>query len=88
MGFPLLTCYSTKCTNTFELQLIGVPNESSMDFVKGENAKRYLRELPQFEKQSLTEKFPMVPPEALDLVEKMLAFNPAMRITGNAFLAC
>lgn len=68
-------------------KLIGVPNESSLDFVKGENAKRYLRELPQYEKQSLTEKFPMVPPEALDLVEKMLEFNPAKRITVEDALA-
>jgi hypothetical protein len=38
--------------------------------------------LPRYEKQSLLEKFPTVPPLALDLVEKMLEFDPAKRITG------
>ncbi|KAH7352521.1 hypothetical protein KP509_19G049800 [Ceratopteris richardii] len=68
-------------------KLIGVPNESNMDFVKGDNAKRFLRELPKYEKQSLREKYPMVPPEAMDLVEKMLEFNPARRITVEDALA-
>ena len=62
--------------------MIGVPDESSLSFVKSENARRYLRELPRYEKQSLLEKFPTVPPLALDLVENMLKFDPAKRITG------
>ena len=61
-------------------QLIGVPDESSLSFVKSENARRYLRELPRYEKQSLLEKFPTVPPLALDLVENMLKLQQSTKL--------
>jgi serine/threonine protein kinase len=64
------------------LQLIGTPNEADLDFVN-ENARRYIRQLPRHASQSLSEKFPHVHPSAIDLVEKMLTFDPRQRITGK-----
>ena len=68
------------------MQLIGTPNEADLDFVN-ENARRYIRQLPRHARQSFPEKFPHVQPLAIDLVEKMLTFDPRQRITGNAFEA-
>ncbi|KAK4429698.1 Mitogen-activated protein kinaseD5 [Sesamum alatum] len=52
-----------------------------------ENAKRYIRQLPPYRRQSFTEKFPQVHPLAIDLVEKMLTFDPRQRITVEDALA-
>lgn len=67
------------------LQLIGTPTEADLGFLN-ENAKRYIRQLPLYRRQSLTEKFPHVHPAAIDLVEKMLTFDPRQRITGEFIL--
>lgn len=64
------------------LQLIGTPTEADLGSLN-ENAKRYIRQLPRHARQSLAEKFPNVHPLAIDLVEKMLAFDPKQRITGK-----
>lgn len=64
------------------LQLIGTPSEAELGFLN-DNAKRYIRQLPLYRRQSFTEKFSQVHPAAIDLVEKMLTFDPRLRITGN-----
>ena len=64
------------------MQLIGTPSEADLGFLN-ENAKRYIRQLPQYCRQSFAEKFPHVHPAAIDLVEKMLTFDPRQRITGK-----
>lgn len=66
------------------MQLIGTPSEAEMEFLN-ENAKRYIRQLPLYRRQSFVEKFPHVNPAAIDLVEKMLTFDPRRRITGAKF---
>lgn len=63
-------------------KLIGSPDDSSLGFLRSENAKRYLRQLPQFGKQDLSAKCPRMSAEPLDLLEKMLIFDPDKRITG------
>jgi mitogen-activated protein kinase 6 len=68
------------------MELIGTPNEADLDFVN-ENARRYIRQLPRHASQSLSEKFPHVHPSAIDLVEKMLTFDPRQRITVEGALA-
>ncbi|XP_073125215.1 mitogen-activated protein kinase homolog MMK1-like [Henckelia pumila] len=62
------------------MELIGTPSESDLESFH-ENGKKYIRKLPPYKRQSFAEKFPHVPPLALDLVEKMLAFDPRKRIT-------
>lgn len=67
------------------LQLIGTPAEAELGFLN-ENAKRYIRQLPVYRRQSLTDKFPHVNASAIDLVEKMLTFDPRKRLTGENLL--
>ncbi|KAE8728108.1 Mitogen-activated protein kinase-like protein D5 [Hibiscus syriacus] len=64
----------------FLMELVGTPSEAEMDFLN-EKAKRYIHQLPVHRRQTLTEKFPNVNPLAVDLVEKMLTFDPRQRIT-------
>lgn len=66
------------------LQLIGTPSEAELEFFN-DNAKRYIRQLPPYRRHSFAEKFPHVNPAAIDLVEKMLTFDPRQRITGEFF---
>ena len=65
----------------FVLQLIGSPTEYDIGSLN-DSAKQYLRQLPWFDRQSLYLKFPNVPYSAIDLVEKMLKFDPRQRISG------
>lgn len=67
-------------------ELIGSPDDSSLRFLRSENARKYLRQLPQFGKQNLSAKFPSMSAEPLDLLEKMLVFDPVKRITVDEAL--
>ncbi|KAL4272097.1 hypothetical protein GQ457_13G027850 [Hibiscus cannabinus] len=68
------------------IQLIGTPSVAEMECLN-ENARRYIQHLPVYHRQSFTEKFPTVHPLAIDLVEKMLTFDPRRRITVEDALA-
>lgn len=68
-------------------ELMGFPKDSDLDYVRSENAIRYLQQLPKHSKQPLAVKFPHLPPLAVDLIEKMLAYDPARRITAEEALA-
>lgn len=63
-------------------KLIGSPDEASLGFLRSDNARRYIRQFQQYRKQKFSARFPNMLPEALDLLEKMLIFDPNKRITG------
>lgn len=67
-------------------QLLGSPDDSDLGFLRSDNAKKYVKQLPHVEKQPFTSKFPDVSPLAIDLAEKMLVFDPSKRITGMPHL--
>ncbi|KAK6926852.1 Protein kinase domain [Dillenia turbinata] len=68
-------------------ELLGTPTESDLGFVTNEDARRYIRQLPPHPHQALTNLFPHVHPLAIDLVDKMLTFDPTQRITVEEALA-
>ncbi|ESQ44109.1 hypothetical protein EUTSA_v10006460mg [Eutrema salsugineum] len=68
------------------MELVGSPSEEDLGALN-ENAKRYLRQLPSRPRQSFAEKFPDVPPLAIDLMEKILTFDPRQRISVEDALA-
>ncbi|XP_047341399.1 mitogen-activated protein kinase homolog MMK2-like [Impatiens glandulifera] len=67
-------------------ELIGSPDDASLGFLRSNNARRYVRQLPQYPKQQISSKFPSKPPGAVDLLEKMLVFDPNRRITVDEAL--
>ncbi|PPR91484.1 hypothetical protein GOBAR_AA29197 [Gossypium barbadense] len=69
------------CYNERMRQLLGSPEDSDLGFLRSDNARKYVKQLPHFPKQPFAEKFPDVSPVAIDLAEKMLVFDPSKRIT-------
>ncbi|KAL6504903.1 Mitogen-activated protein kinase mmk1 [Orobanche hederae] len=68
------------------MELIGTPSEVELGPLN-ESSKIYIRQLPPYRRQSFIQKFPQVHPLAIDLVEKMLTFDPRQRITVENALA-
>ncbi|CAI0548546.1 unnamed protein product [Linum tenue] len=68
-------------------ELLGTPTESELGFVRNEDARKYIRQLSPHPRQPLAKLFPHVHPSAMDLVDKMLTFDPTRRITVEEALA-
>ncbi|KAJ6345509.1 hypothetical protein OIU78_008212 [Salix suchowensis] len=68
-------------------ELLGKPTESDLGFVRNEDARRYIQQLDSHPRRSLAELFPLVHPLAIDLVDRMLTFDPTRRITVEEALA-
>ncbi|KAL8158594.1 hypothetical protein V2J09_000131 [Rumex salicifolius] len=56
-------------------ELVGTPEDSDLGFLRSDNAKRYMKQLPRVPKEPFSRKFPHVSPIALDLAQKMLTNN-------------
>lgn len=88
--FPLSadrpTTYSDKLDQLNVIfSVIGTPNEGDIGNL-GE-VKQYLRKLPKKEPRDLREMFAGAPPESLELLKRMLAFNPDARISVDDALS-
>ncbi|KAJ9698240.1 hypothetical protein PVL29_007364 [Vitis rotundifolia] len=64
-------------------ELLGTPTESDLGFIRNDDARRYIMQLPQHPRQPLENVFPHIHPLAIDLIDRMLTFDPTKRITGN-----
>ncbi|MED6148540.1 Mitogen-activated protein kinase 11 [Stylosanthes scabra] len=67
-------------------ELVGSPDDTSLGFLRSDNARRYVKQLPQCAKQNFSAKFPNISAGAIDLLEKMLIFDPSRRITVDEAL--
>ncbi|EED91806.1 predicted protein [Thalassiosira pseudonana CCMP1335] len=65
---------------------LGKLPEEELDFVTSEKARRFMRKLPNKPVVPLSQQFPETPPEALDLLGKMLQIHPKKRITVDEAL--
>lgn len=68
-------------------QLIGSPTDEDLGFLRNDNARRYTRQLPRYNRQPLAQKYPRINAGALDLIDKMLVFDPARRISVEEALS-
>ncbi|CAN6635029.1 mitogen-activated protein kinase Slt2p/MPK1 [Trichomonascus vanleenenianus] len=63
------------------LRILGTPSEETLSRIGSQRAQEYVRSLPYMPKVPFQQLYPRANPEALDLLEKMLAFDPADRVT-------
>jgi mitogen-activated protein kinase 7 len=63
------------------LAIRGTPDDSTLRRIGSERAQIYIRSLPRMPKVPLVQLYPKATPLALDMMEKMLDFDPATRIT-------
>lgn len=66
---------------TIICEKLGKLPENDLEFVTSDKAKRFLRKLPDKAPPSLRRQFPGTPPDALDLLARMLTIHPRKRIT-------
>jgi len=63
------------------VSVLGSPYESELDFINDLRAKRFIESLPYTRGIHFSQLFPQADPLAIDLLQKMLAFDPTRRIT-------
>ncbi|GAV02644.1 hypothetical protein RvY_13183 [Ramazzottius varieornatus] len=63
------------------LNILGSPTAEDLNSIYNERARSYLQSLPSKAKQPWLKIFPAADAKALDLLERMLTFNPDKRIT-------
>ena len=66
---------------TLILDVLGTPTMEDYYGIKSRRAREYIRSLPFKKKIPMKAMFPKTSDLALDLLEKLLAFNPVKRIT-------
>jgi mitogen-activated protein kinase 7 len=69
------------------LSILGTPDDETLRRIGSERAQMYIRSLPRMQKVPFSQLFPKANPVALDLLEKLLKFDPAVRITVEEALA-
>jgi mitogen-activated protein kinase 7 len=63
------------------LHYLGTPNEETLSRIGSPRAQEYVRNLPYMPKIPFQRLFPQANPDALDLLDRMLAFDPSSRIS-------
>lgn len=69
------------------LDVLGTPSLDDFYAISSHRSRDYLRALPFKKKKPFASLYPNANPDALDLLERMLAFNPRKRITVEECLA-
>ncbi|KAJ3908274.1 kinase-like domain-containing protein [Lentinula edodes] len=68
-------------------QLLGTPPDDVIETIASENTLRFVQSLPKRERVPFSQKLRTNDPHALDLLEKMLVFDPRKRIDATQSLA-
>lgn len=68
-------------------EMLGTPTDDDMSFVTDQKANGYLKSFVPIERIDFQKKYPGASPEAIDLINRMLQFNPYFRITIDEALA-
>lgn len=63
------------------LHFLGTPNEDTLARIGSPRAQEYVRNLPFMPKVPFNKLFPQANQDALDLLDRMLAFDPSSRIS-------
>ncbi|KAG8464362.1 hypothetical protein KFE25_003425 [Diacronema lutheri] len=69
------------------IDVLGTPTASDLAIIQNEQAVEYLKSLPKKEKASFKKMFPNSNPLAVELLEKMLVFDPSKRVSAAEALA-
>lgn len=67
--------------------ILGSPTKEDLSFITKKEAKDFVLKLPKKKGKSLSSIFPNANPIALDLLSKMLVFNPLKRFTIEECIA-
>lgn len=68
------------------LHILGTPNEDTLCRIGSPRAQEYVRNLPFMPKKHFSQLFPNANPDALDLLDLMLTFDPSSRISVETAL--
>ncbi|XP_061972901.1 mitogen-activated protein kinase 7 isoform X1 [Populus nigra] len=73
----------TECLNQLKLiiSVLGSQNDTDLEFIDNPKARRYIKTLPYTRGTHLSHLYPHADPLAIDLLQRMLVFDPSKRIT-------
>ncbi|XAR64144.1 Mitogen-activated protein kinase [Bertholletia excelsa] len=73
----------TECLNQLKLiiNILGSPREDDLEFIDNPKAKKYIKSLPYSPGTLFSQLYPNAHPLAIDLLQKMLVFDPSKRIS-------
>ncbi len=69
------------------LGVLGTPDDATLKRIGSERAQLYIRSLPKMKKVPWTQLYPKASATALDLLERLLTFDPAQRINVEEALS-
>ncbi|KAF3440715.1 hypothetical protein FNV43_RR19001 [Rhamnella rubrinervis] len=73
----------TECLDQLKriINVLGSQNETDLEFIDNPKARRYIKSLPYSRGVHLSRLYPGADPLAIDLLQRMLVFDPTKRIT-------
>ena len=73
----------TECLNQLKLiiDVLGSQHEADLEFIDNSKARKFIKSLPYSRGTRFSSLYPQADPLALDLLQRMLVFDPSKRIT-------